>query len=94
MTQKEMVVELAERHGLSQKQTTDLLKDAFEMIVGAVENKDSIRLPNLGTFEFKVASERQGRNPQTKKTMVIPAQGQIKFKPAAPVKARMKAVKL
>lgn len=43
----------------------------------------TIRLAGFGTFEVKEYPERTGINPNTKKSIVIPAQKRVKFKAAS-----------
>jgi len=39
-----------------------------------------IRLPELGTFQIKTRKARKGRNPQTGRTISIPAKKVVRFK--------------
>ncbi len=39
-----------------------------------------VRLPELGTFQMKLRKARKGRNPQTGKTINIPARKVVTFK--------------
>ena len=61
---------------------------AYEAVVNAFTSRLSkgsakervIRLPELGTFQMKTRKARTGRNPQTGKTIKIPAKKVVTFK--------------
>ncbi|MFH1837248.1 MAG: HU family DNA-binding protein [Candidatus Omnitrophota bacterium] len=61
---------------------------AYDNVVAALTSRLSkgtqkdrvIRLPELGTFQIKTRKARKGRNPQTGKTINIPAKKVVSFK--------------
>lgn len=61
---------------------------AYEAVVGAIttrlskgkDNERVIRLPELGTFQFKTRKARLGKNPQTGATIKIPSKKVITFR--------------
>ena len=61
---------------------------AYDAVVDALSGRLSkgnassrvIRLPELGTFKMKTRKARTGRNPQTGKSIKIPAKRVITFK--------------
>ncbi len=80
MNKTELVEAMAKKTGLSKKDTESALK-AFTEVVGAQLKKgDKIQLVGFGTFEVVKRAAREGRNPQTGKTMKIAASKAPKFK--------------
>ena len=61
---------------------------AYDSVVGALAGRLSkgtskdrvIRLPELGTFQMKTRKARTGRNPQTGKSIKIPAKKVVTFR--------------
>lgn len=80
MNKTELVAAIADQAGISKKDAEKALK-AFTDIVGAQLKKgDKIQLVGFGTFEVSERAAREGRNPQTGKSMKIPASKAPKFK--------------
>ncbi|MDJ0703258.1 MAG: HU family DNA-binding protein [Leptolyngbyaceae cyanobacterium MO_188.B28] len=73
MNKGELVDQIAERSGLSKKQSDAVLTATLESIVEAVSHGDKVTLVGFGSFEPRQRQERQGRNPQTGKELTIPA---------------------
>ena len=61
---------------------------AYQAVMGAFTGRMSkgsdrqrvIRLPELGTFQLKTRKARKGRNPQTGRTISIPAKKVVTFR--------------
>ena len=80
MNKTELVAAMADQAGISKKDAEKALK-AFTDVVGAQLKKgDKIQVVGFGTFEVSERAAREGRNPQTGKTMPIPASKAPKFK--------------
>ena len=45
----------------------------LDVITDALKNGEKVSLVGFGTFEVRERKERQGRNPQTREPMTIPA---------------------
>ena len=73
MNKGELVDQIAEKSGLSKKQSDAVLTATLESIVEAVSQGNKVTLVGFGSFEPRQRQERQGRNPQTGKELVIPA---------------------
>jgi DNA-binding protein HU-beta len=73
MNKFELVAAVAEKAGLSKKDS----EKAVNAFVGAVEDAlmagDKVQLVGFGTFEVKVRAARKGRNPRTKEVIDIKA---------------------
>mmetsp|Transcript_5960 Transcript_5960/g.12375 ORF Transcript_5960/g.12375 Transcript_5960/m.12375 type:complete len:160 (-) Transcript_5960:73-552(-) len=69
----ELVSALAERTGLTKKDSESILQTTLEIIMEEVGSGKKITLPGFGSFTLKDRAERKGRNPQTGEELLIPA---------------------
>ena len=90
MNKNELVVKMAEKSGLSKKETEAALKAFTDTVGEALENGDKVQLVGFGTFETRVRAEREGRNPRTKEVIKIPATIAPAFKAGKELKERVK----
>ena len=80
MNKTELVAAVAEQAGLSRKDAEAAVKAFTDVVADALKNGDKIQLVGFGTFEVSERAAREGRNPQTGKTMTIAACKAPKFK--------------
>ena len=66
--------------GLTKKQAGEAIDAIFDYVRDCLAGGDRIQLPGFGTFVVTHRKERQGRNPQTGKTITIPASKGVGFK--------------
>lgn len=59
------------------------LEAYIEATTEALKAGDKVSLVGFGTLSVTKRAERKGRNPQTKKEMMIPAKNVVKFKAGA-----------
>ena len=65
MNKSELVAAIAEKAGVSKKDTEAMLKAFIETVEGAVKSGDKVQLIGFGTFEAKTRAARMGKNPRT-----------------------------
>jgi DNA-binding protein HU-beta len=80
MNKTEFVAAVADKAGLSKKDTEKALKAFTDVIAASLKKGDKVQLVGFGTFEVTKRAAREGRNPQTGATMKIPASKAPKFK--------------
>lgn len=73
MNKGELVDKVAEKSGVTKKQADLVLSAAIDAIMETVSQGDKVTLVGFGSFERRDRKEREGRNPKTGETMVIPA---------------------
>jgi DNA-binding protein HU-beta len=73
MNQTELIQQVADEANLTKTQTQDAVKALLKTIMQVVADGDKVTLVGFGSFEPKVRSAREGRNPKTGKTLQIPA---------------------
>ena len=80
MNKTELIAAVAEQAGISKKDAENALKAFTDVVAEELKNGGKVQLVGFGTFEVSERAEREGRNPQTKKTITIPASKAPKFK--------------
>ena len=80
MNKTELVSVIAEKTGLSKKDSEKALAAAVETVTEALKAGDKVQLVGFGTFETKTRPARTGRNPRTGEDIEIAASRQPTFK--------------
>ena len=91
MNKSELVAAIAEKTEFSKKDTEKLVKAFIDVVSEELTKGEKVQLVGFGTFETVQRAERQGRNPQTKETITIPASIAPKFKPGKALKDMVNA---
>ncbi len=86
MNKTELVAAIATKSGLSKKDAEAALKAFTDTVSEELKNGGKVQLVGFGTFEVSKRAAREGRNPQTKEPMSIPASKAPKFKPGKALK--------
>ncbi|MDX1451969.1 MAG: HU family DNA-binding protein [Oleiphilaceae bacterium] len=86
MKKPELAAAIAERAGLTKDKAGEVLNIITDEITNAVSQNDSVSLIGFGTFSRRERSARTGKNPQTGKTIQIPASKTVGFKPGKALK--------
>jgi DNA-binding protein HU-beta len=73
MNQTELIEQVATEADLTKAQTQSAVRALLKTIMQAVADGDKVTLVGFGSFEPRMRSAREGRNPQTKDTIQIPA---------------------
>lgn len=73
MTKVELIAAVATNAGLTKKDAEKAVSATLDVITDALKNGKKVSLVGFGTFEVRERKERQGRNPQTREPMTIPA---------------------
>ena len=80
MNKAELIAEVAEKTGLSKKDTEKAVNAALDTITASLENGEKVSLVGFGVFDVKEREARMGRNPKTKEEIPIPASRVPQFK--------------
>jgi DNA-binding protein HU-beta len=80
LTKQNLIDDVAEKTGLTKKQSGAALNAVLEAIQEALAKGDSVSLIGFGTFEVRQRAARSGRNPQTGAPIQIPAKTVPAFK--------------
>ena len=80
MNKADLVAAVAEKAGISKKDSEKAVNAAFDAITAALVAGDKVPLVGFGAFETKERGARVGRNPKTKEEIQIPASRVPAFK--------------
>lgn len=86
MTKSAMLSALAEKTGLSKKDTVGVVDAMVEMAYKEVKKNGIFVVPGLGRFVKIRRAARVGRNPATGESIKIPAKTVVKFRVAKAAK--------
>ena len=73
MNKAELINAVAEKTGLSKKDTEAAVSASIEVITDSLAQGEKVQLVGFGSFEVKSRAARIGRNPRTKEEIKIPA---------------------
>ena len=80
MNKTELVAAMADKTELSKKDAEAALKAFTDVVAEELKKGEKVQVVGFGTFEVAERAAREGRNPQTGKTMKIEACKAPKFK--------------
>ena len=92
MTKSELIATVSASADMPQKAAEKALNAAFDTIIDAVGQGDSVAIPGFGTFGVKHREARKCRNPQTGEEMETPACDVPFFKPGSRMKAAVNSM--
>ncbi len=91
MNKTELIAAVADNAELSKKDAERALKAFVDVVTSELKKGEKVQLVGFGTFEVSERSAREGRNPQTGKTMKIEACKAPKFKAGKALKDAVNA---
>ena len=91
MNKTELVAAVAEQADISKKDAEKVLKAFVDVVTEEMKKGEQVQLVGFGTFEVSERAAREGRNPQTGKTMKIEACKAPKFKAGKALKDAVNA---
>jgi len=83
MNKTELIDAVASQADLSKADAKKAVEAFVDTTTKALKKGDKIALVGFGSFSVNQRAARDGRNPQTGKTIKIPAKNVIKFKAGA-----------
>jgi len=89
MRKAEIVVEIAEKVNLSQKDIKEVIETFFFEMGNSLAKGNKIELRGFGVFKPILRKERIGRNPKTGEIITIPKKKAVIFKPGKELKEKV-----
>ena len=80
MNKTELIAAVAEKTGLSKKDSDAAVNAVLNTIAETLKANEKVQLVGFGSFEVKKRAARTGLNPRTKETIEIPASAVPTFK--------------
>ena len=82
MNKSELVANIAGVGKITKMQAEHVLNRVLTRMADAMEKGERVILSGFGSFKVVERAAQKGRNPQTGKSIVIPAHNVVKFRPA------------
>ena len=86
MTLDELTSAVAEKSGMTKADSTKAVRAVLDCVQTALKGGDKVTITGFGSFEVVQRAAREGRNPQTGKTIKIAASKAVRFKPGKGLK--------
>ena len=83
MHKSDLIDAMAADAGITKAAAKAALESLTENVTGALKKGDKVALVGWGTWSVSKRAAREGRNPQTGKTIKIAAKNVVKFKAGA-----------
>lgn len=90
MNKTELIATVAEKTGLSKKDTEAAVNATLLTITETLKAEEKVQLVGFGSFEVKHRAERTGLNPRTKEPVTIAASKVPTFKAGKALKDAIK----
>ncbi len=91
MQKTDFIKAVAEKTGVSQKETKQVIDAALAVIEEALKRGEKVTLTGFGTFEVRERQARDGVNPQTRAKIKIPATKTPGFSASSTLKDAVKS---
>lgn len=90
MQKTDFIKAVAEKTGVSQKETKMVIDAALDVIAETLAKGEKVTLTGFGTFEVRDRQAREGVNPQTREKIHIPATKTPGFSASSTLKDQVK----
>ena len=90
INKSELTKEVSAKTDLKQKDAEKVIDALIESIKDNLAKGEKVQIIGFGSFEVRNRAARKGRNPQTGKTLTIPATKVPAFKPGKALKDAIK----
>lgn len=90
MQKTDFIKAVAEKTGVSQKETKMVIDAALDVIADTLAKGEKVTLTGFGTFEVRSRQAREGVNPQTREKISIPATKTPGFSASSTLKESVK----
>jgi DNA-binding protein HU-beta len=90
MNKGELIDKLADKTGLAKSKAGETIDALLDIIVTSLKKGEEVNLTGFGKFDVQKRKAREGRNPQTGKSIKIPARKAPRFKAGKGLKDSVK----
>ena len=91
LTKAEMAEKLFEDVGLNKREAKEFVDAFFEVVRGALERGQQVKLSGFGNFDLRKKNQRPGRNPKTGREIPISARRVVTVRPGQKLKVRVES---
>ncbi len=86
MNKTELIGKVAEKAGMTKKDTEKIVNTFIDVVQGTLGKGDTVAILGFGTFLSRERPAREGRNPRTGEAIQIPASRVPVFRPGRGLK--------
>ena len=90
MNKTELISAVAEKTGMTKKDSDKVIAAALEVVTAALAGGEKVQFVGFGGFEVKDHAARTARNPKTGETVMVPASKTVQFKAGKELKNLVK----
>jgi len=90
VNKSELISVVAEKAGMTKKDTEKVVNAVFESVTDALTKGEKVQLIGFGTFDLRTRKAREGRNPATGDVIQIPQATVPVFKAGKALKESVK----
>src|SRR3954464_5617210 len=87
LTRADLCEAVHEEVGLSRQDCAGLVERTLELVIGALERGEQVKLSGFGVFQVRAKRARMGRNPKTGEPAASEPRGVISFRGSQVMKA-------
>ena len=84
-----MISRLQMQMGISKQESHQIVDQLLEIMKETLSRGEELLISGFGKFSVRQKSERRGRNPQTKESLVLSARKVLVFKSTGVLRARI-----
>jgi integration host factor subunit alpha len=89
LTRADLCEAVHEEVGLTRQDCSELVEQTLDLMAGALENGQAVKLSGFGVFQVRSKRARVGRNPKTGEPAAIQPRRVIGFRASQVMKARI-----
>ena len=89
LTKDKLANRLQTQLGLSRKESLELLEDLLDIMKDTLTQGEDLLISGFGKFSVRQKKARRGRNPQTKKSLILAARKVLVFKASGVLRERI-----
>lgn len=93
MNQADLIARCAAKTNLTKTKMKEILEVLGEVLLSAIKTQQTVTMPLIGRFNYKVSKARSCRNPRTGEIMNVPAKGKMSFSASSFVKEHLQKMK-
>lgn len=82
MTKADIVAQIYEKIGLSQKEASEILEIVLSTVKGTLKEGETVKIAGFGNFSVRKKGSRKGRNPKSGEEIEITPRKVVTFKPS------------
>jgi len=90
LTKDKLITRLQTQVGLSKQESRELVERILRIMKDTLTRGEELLISGFGKFSVRQKSERRGRNPQTKESLILAARKVLVFKASGVLRERLK----